>query len=162
MKASYYASGRSACIRIGDHCLGEVGEYSASTRTALKLPDYVAGFELDLGLLLEFASSESSYTPLPRYPKVVQDITLRISNDTSYQQLYDVAAVVTRESAGARTHWTLEPLALYQSADDAEHRNISLRLSIANYDRTMTDTEVSSILDAVATAANQAVQAERI
>ena len=158
---SYYAVGRAASICIDDHCLGQIGEYTAASRQALKLPDYVAGFELDLAMLLKYASSESNYVPLPRFPKVVQDITLRVLATVTYQQLYDIAALVVRE-AGNRTYWTLEPLAVYQSGDDSEHRNISLRLSTANYDRTMTDSEVAVILNAVATAANQALQAERI
>jgi phenylalanyl-tRNA synthetase beta subunit len=57
---------------------------------------------------------------------------------------------------------SLSPVDIYQKDDDLEHKQITLRLTIASYERTLTDTEVNSILDAVAAKAHTALSAERL
>jgi len=56
----------------------------------------------------------------------------------------------------------LSPVDIYQRDDDPDHKQISLRLSIASFERTLTDDEVSKLLDHVAEAAKTELQAERI
>jgi phenylalanyl-tRNA synthetase beta subunit len=54
------------------------------------------------------------------------------------------------------------PVDIYQRPDDTDHKQITLRLSLASYDRTLTDTEVNDLLDKVAEAAKTDFQAERL
>src|SRR5690606_38907580 len=74
---TYYQPGRSATVFMNDKVVGRIGEYKASVRRALKLPAYCAGFELGIKALLPQAH-ETQYTPLPKFPKVEQDITLQV------------------------------------------------------------------------------------
>lgn len=153
-----FAPQRSSVLLSGEEIIGVVGEYKASVRRAFKLPAYSAGFELALGLLGE--DRVPSYVPLPRFPKVDQDITFRIPADISYGKLYEaVQASLTQHALKAtRTQLTLHDI--YQPADD-DGRNITFRISSANYQRTLTANQVTTLLDAVAIDV-AAVGAERI
>jgi phenylalanyl-tRNA synthetase beta chain len=153
---------RSAVLRDGQGLIwGVVGEFKASTRQTLKLPDYAAGFEIDPLLLLQ-AEASASYVPLPRFPKVTQDITLKVPAELGYQELFDF---VNSEIGKAQPDNTLPKLGfvdIYQADDDVSHKNITFRLTIASYDRTLTDHEVNKLLDAAASAAETKFSAKRV
>jgi len=153
---------RSAVIHDGQRILGVVGEFSASTRRALKLPAQSAGFEFGLNLISQHPAEGNSYVALPRFPKVTQDITLKVSADLSYQELFSFVSDELAKVQPEQTRPVLEPLDIYQREDDATHKQITLRLTIASYEKTMTDTEVGKLLDAIAEAARSKFNAERI
>ena len=161
-----FEASRTALVYVAgtDMLLGGVGEFKASVRKNFKLPAATAGFNLSLSDLLSAVETNAQqvYAPLPRFPKVTQDITLKVTSDTSYQQLYDAVWLAVRENRPDQTFASLGPIGIYQPEADSEHKNISLRLSIASYERTLTDAEVSALLDRVAQVAHESLQAERV
>jgi phenylalanyl-tRNA synthetase beta chain len=161
MAVTYYALGRSANIMLDDQLLGRIGEYSPTVAKGLKLPAMAAGFEINIAALLPRPAG-SQYVQLPRFPKVSQDITLKVSSDVSYQQLYDVVWIALEAAQPDYVWSSLQPLDIYQSDDDTQHKHISFRLQIASYQRTLTDAEITKVLDAVAAAAHKQLNAERI
>jgi len=56
----------------------------------------------------------------------------------------------------------IEPTGIFQREDDPEHKQVTFRVSLASYERTLTDAEVSKLLDGAVTAAKDSVGAERI
>lgn len=159
---AYYEPTRSATIMIGDTVLGEIGEYKSLVRKFLKLPEFCAGFELDLRVLLASCAKHKQYVPQPRFPKVSQDICLRVSADLSYQELYRNIWQELAKIQPPNTLPTLEPVDIYQRADDTDHKQITFRLSLASYEKTLTDSEVTQLLTNVATVAHDHYGAERI
>lgn len=157
---------RAALVYVAgtDTLLGGIGEFKASVKKGFKLPTASAGFNLSLTDVWQAvqASLKSRYTQLPRFPKVSQDITLTVSSDISYQQLYDVVLIAIHAAQPDYVLSLLQPLDIYQSEDDVEHKNISFRLQIASYKRTLTDPEITKLLDLVAAAAYEQLNAERI
>ncbi|HJP96281.1 MAG TPA: phenylalanine--tRNA ligase subunit beta [Candidatus Saccharimonadales bacterium] len=155
---------RSAIVRVKgtDIYLGIVGEFKASVRKQFKLPTNTAGFEIGLNELQGTAGRTKGYVQLPRFPKVEQDICLKIPASTQYGDLYNFVWQKLAEVQPENTLPTLSPVDIYQREDDAEHKQITLRLSIASYEKTMTDAEVSKMLDHVAQAAHEAFSAERV
>jgi len=152
---------RSSIIKTADgQFIGELGEYRTQVRKNLKLPPFVAGFELDLRQLLKLLSSDSPYVALPRYPKVEQDISLRLAEDLSYGKLFDFLQqnVVTP----AKSAFWFAPLDIYQDEKDKTHKHVTLRFSIASYERTLTSEEVNGLLDKVAALAKSKLGAERL
>ncbi len=147
-----------------DILLGGVGEFKASVRKGFKLPAASAGFNISLTDLLQAlqGNDTSRYASIPRFPNVMQDITLKVPADLPYQQVYDLCWDELAKLELADTLYRLDPIGIYQSPEDPDHKNVSLRLHIASYDRTMTDAEVAKLLDAVAVAAGQSWQAERV
>ncbi len=144
--------------------LGIVGEVKSSVRKSLKLPAYAAAFELDMQLL-ELSRQQinsQAYIPLPRYPSVTQDISLKVPADTPFQIVYDMAwsCLEGREQDDLR--FTLKPLDIYQRENDTDHKQIALRLTVASYQKTLTDSEVSVFMDKIAQVSHDELGAERI
>jgi phenylalanyl-tRNA synthetase beta chain len=157
-----YQPGRSAILRDHEGLIwGVVGEYRAGVRKALKLPAFAAGFEVD-PLLFRFASTPRSYAQLPKFPSVEQDICLKVPAGRAYAEVYDFVSKHLGTDRPDKTHHTLSPVDIYQREDDTDHKQITLRLSLASYDRTLTDQEVNTLLDQVASAAKDQLGAERI
>lgn len=150
---------RSAAVMAGDQLLGVVGEYRVAVMKAFKLPAFTAGFEL---VTTALSASSNRYNQLPRFPKVEQDICLRVPNDTTYQQVFDFVWTHLDQHRPDATYHTLGPVDMYQREGDTAHKQITLRLGIASYERTLTDTEVNTLLDHVASAAKKDLSAERI
>lgn len=160
-----YEPSRAAVLRDAKGLIwGVVGEFTSAVRRQLKLPDYTAGFEIDPLLLLQNASPDGqrTYTPLPRFPKITQDITLRLPVQRTHDEIMNFfwSEYETRKLGEAVT--TLDLLDIYQANEADDHKNVTLRFTIASYDRTLTDAEVNKLLDAVAAAAKTRLDAERV
>lgn len=153
---------RSALVRVKgtDTFLGVIGEFKPSVRKALKLPEHTAGFEIGLNELMGTSGRIGGYAQLPRFPKVEQDICLKVPAATSYQDLYNLAWNTIVENQTEPMVPSLLPLDIYQREDDKDHKQITLRFSVANFEKTMTDAEVAAMLDRVAKAAHETFQAE--
>ncbi len=156
-----YEPNRSAVLVKDGLVVGVVGEYRRSVQKALKLPAFSAGFETFHSFLLA-GDQKGNYTQLPRFPKVEQDICLRVSADLPYVDLLLFAAAQLQHAGLEDAYSTLTPVDIYQREDDADHKQITLRLSIASYERTLTDQEVNKLLDQMAQSAQEKFQAERI
>lgn len=160
---AYYAEGRSAVVYVGNQAIGYIGEYKATVSKALKLPAYTAGFELDtLAVLRLVQQAGLSYRALPRFPKIEQDICLRVSYQTTYEQVAALATETLRELDTATYISTITPVDIYQRPEEPTHKQVTLRLSLAQYERTLTEIEVSKLLDKIAAAAQEQLQAERV
>jgi len=143
--------------------LGMVGEYKPSVRQKFKLPKYAAGFGIGLTQLLQATQQAvNGYVALPRFPKVTQDITLKVAAELPYAKLFDFVSEQLESQKPKETYAMLEPIDIFQRDDDKEHKQVALRLNIASYEKTMTDAEVNKLLDEVAAAAQKELGAERI
>jgi phenylalanyl-tRNA synthetase beta chain len=158
---TYYEAGRAATIKVDGKIIGRLGEYKASVRSALKLPDYTAGFELGLGPLAEFKSGKG-YVSLPRFPKVSQDLTLKVPTGLGYRELFDFISSEVAKIQPQNSLPSLTPVDIYQKQEDGEHKQVTLRLSIASHDRTLTDKEVAKLIDELAAAAKAKFNAEKV
>ncbi len=158
-----YDLNRSALVSVkaSGEFLGIIGEFKASVSNALKLPKYAAGFEVDTKALQTVLKDSKKYVATARFPKVTQDITLKVPVDLSYQELFDSARAELGKVQPANTLPSLHPLDIYQSKEDTKYKNITFRLTISSYDRTLTDEEVSGLLDSVTAAAKTQFGAER-
>jgi phenylalanyl-tRNA synthetase beta chain len=148
---------RSAVVYKDDKLAGVIGEYKSSVKRALKLPDFCAGFEAFLSPLTD-QEEVSSYVPISRYPKVEQDITLRVPAELPYGSLE--VFISDELTSIENTHFTVAPLDIFQK--DKDHKNISFRVTVSSYDKTLTAEEVNKLLDDIAAKANNSLQAERV
>jgi phenylalanyl-tRNA synthetase beta chain len=153
---------RSAVIQDGDRMLGVVGEYNATTRRALKLPNHAAGFEFGLNLVLGHSEAGKMYEALPRFPKLTQDITLKVSADLPHGDLYQFMHEELTRLKPEHSRLDVSPLDIYQREDDRAHKQVTFRVSIASYEKTLREAEVSDLLAHVAAGAATKFNAERI
>lgn len=140
---------------------GVVGEFKASVRKALKLPDFTAGFELDPAHLA-VGKPGTSYLVKSRFPSVEQDLCLKVPASTLFGEVFAFVSNLQRDIAPPNGFIKLVPIDAYQRPDDLEHKQITLRLTFASYERTLTDEEVNKLLDAIAQAAHANLHAERL
>jgi phenylalanyl-tRNA synthetase beta chain len=156
-----YDMNRAALVSIkGGEFLGIIGEFRPSVARALKLPKFTAGFEIDTTVLP--SKTAAGYVPLFKFPGVKQDITLKVTAGLSFEELYDYLDKELGLQAPDDTYIQLEPADIYQKKDDTAHRQITFRVTITDPKRTLTDKEVTAVLDSVAGSAKTKFNAERI
>jgi phenylalanyl-tRNA synthetase beta chain len=157
-----YDHTRSAFVAIkGGEQLGIVGEYKATVRKNLKLPVYTAGFEISLDALVTAQASLARYTALPRFPKVTQDITMRVPAAVAYNELNAFVAGFVQGYKDGAYFTSVQGTDIYQG-EDTTYKNFSFRITAASYERTLTDDEVNAMLEAAAVAAHEQFGAERL
>lgn len=152
---------RSALVFHGDKKLmGVVGEYKGSVRRSLKLPDYTAGFELFLTPLVPLLQETDVYTQLSRFPKTEQDITLKVSSAVSFQSLENSVKDVLYSLAD--TVSTISPVSIFQKKDDTDYKQVTFRITVNSYLKTLTTEEVNHLLEMVANKASEDYDASRV
>lgn len=154
-----YEPRRSAVIVKDDQVWGVIGEFKLQVRQALKLPDYTAGFEVHQAIITK---AGAKYKQIPRFPKVEQDICLRVETGVTYKRLYDLVKAGLDATKPENSQFNLSPVDIYKREHDEHYKQITLRLSIASYARTMTDAEVTELLDQVALIAKEKLGAEKV
>jgi phenylalanyl-tRNA synthetase beta chain len=140
--------------------LGVIGEFSAGVRKQFKLPVHSAGFEIDLRQILQARSTTSGYIVQSKYPKLEQDISLRVPVSVGYQQLYDFIGIELEKMQETDSFIKVQPIDIYVPADQQDYKHMTFRVSATHYNKTMQDAEVSALLANVAQAAKVAFDAE--
>ena len=151
---------RAGYVFVGEEDFaGFIGEYRGAVAKNLKLPQTVAGFEIDIERLLKHARGPQ-YQPLLRFPATEQDVCLKVASTVRYGDLERLV----RDSLPAddRLRVTISPLDIYQREDDAAHVQITFRIMLQHHDRTLTTSEVNDMLDGVVQKIDAAIGAERI
>lgn len=153
---------RSAALVDGKGLIwGVVGEFKKAIHKNLKLSAYCSGFDVDL-LLFTQSPDSSKYKTLSRFPRVEQDICLRVPATMEYQKVYDFINNHLDKKRPDETQHSLTPIDIYKPKGTEDFKQITWRLSIVSYARTLTDQEVNALLDAVAAAAKDQFHATRI
>lgn len=133
--------------------LGVIGEYRKPVQKAFKLPDYTAGFELDPRAVQNVQEAVGIlYKPLSRYPGTERDVCFQVSQQLSYDA---VASVVKQALAETTLITTVAPLDIYQPAE-GDTKNITIRITLGSYERTMTTEEVTTVIDEIVSKVIQA------
>lgn len=128
---------------VSGQTIGIVGEYTVATRQAFKLPDYSAGFEL-LPQAIEMALEKvtAGYKPLSKYPSTDRDISFKVSEDVSYQQVVDLAE---SELADSGVDYALSPADIYQAEGDSK-KTITINVRLTPFDRTLQSEDANKIV----------------
>lgn len=156
-----YDHKRSAFIKTSDGTsIGVVGELKPAVRRGFKLPDYSAAATVDIASLLSL-KRDNSYKPLPRFPKVSQDISLKISTGTNFFDLFKLVDDTVRAAEISSSYALVEPRAIYQPEGE-NTKTITFHIEVASENGTLTDKQVGAVLDALAERAANELNAQRI
>ena len=157
-----YDKNRQAVAKLHGTVIGFVGEFSASIRKALKLPEYSSGFEIDISAILKLQNKTSAYQALPKFPKSSQDICLRVPVATPYADVWAIANTDLANKYGSTAVYTVSPIDIFQRDKDDDYKQITLRISLNSYLKTLTDDEVAVALGRITQVASEKLGAERI
>ena len=158
-----FEQSRSALVKTCDgKSVGIVGELKASVRKSFKLPEYSSAMSLDLQALKKASEEKSEqYRPLSRYPSISQDVTLKSRVDVAYESLLDTTRTSLAERA-EEINITIDPVSIYQSLDDADHKSTTLHITFTHPDRTLTDADIKPLMDHLACVMLSKYDAERV
>ncbi|MDR1032948.1 MAG: phenylalanine--tRNA ligase subunit beta [Candidatus Nomurabacteria bacterium] len=145
--ASPFEPKRSARVyAAGDQAIAVVGEYKHSISDKFDLPAGAAGFEIDIERIIDLVSNRvSNYAKTSRYPYVKRDLTFQVSANLSYAKLENL---LCKSLEREQLWFELVPISIYQG-DDQSTKNISWRLTFADYGKTLTGNEVAAILQQI-------------
>ena len=138
---------RSSLIRIdnGD-IVGLVGELKQSVIKNFKLPQYISAASIDIDILQKNISKNigDSYHPLSKFPSTRRDISIEIDSAVSYK---DVLNVVKNSLQKQDDEFISIRLVDIYRAKDSSLKTITLNISMTNYNRTLTATDASRIVE---------------
>lgn len=138
---------RSSLIIIdnGD-IVGLVGELKQSVIKNFKLPQYISAASIDIDILQKNISKNigDSYHPLSKFPSTRRDISIEIDSAVSYK---DVLNVVKNSLQKQDDEFISISLVDIYRAKDSSFKTITLNISMTNYNRTLTATDASRIIE---------------
>ncbi|MEK7152945.1 MAG: hypothetical protein AAB834_03295, partial [Patescibacteria group bacterium] len=101
------------------------------------------------------------YAPMSRFPKVTQDMTLRVASTVPHAELHAFITTYIHDEKQYDYIANVQGTDIYQG-EDKSSKNITFRIIIGSHERTLTDEEIHNLLDQVATTAKETFGAERI
>ena len=138
---------RSSLIIIdnGD-IVGLVGELKQSVIKNFKLPQYISAASIDIDILQKNISKNigDSYHPLSKFPSTRRDISIEIDLAVSYK---DVLNVVKNSLKNQDDEFISIRLVDIYRAKHSSLKTITLNISMTNYNRTLTATDASRIIE---------------
>jgi phenylalanyl-tRNA synthetase beta chain len=137
--AKHLRAGQAALIKRADGVeIGSIGRLSEAVAAAYKFRQPVYVMELDLGSLMSGPARLVQYTPLPRYPSVMRDITMVLNRSVAVDEL--LGAVRNHPVADCRN---VMLVGTYAGANiPTDKRSVTLRLEYRSDERTLRDEEV--------------------
>ena len=137
--AKHLRAGQAALIKRADGVeIGSIGRLSEAVASAYKFRQPVYVMELDLGSLMSGPARLIQYTPLPRYPSVMRDISLLLNRSVPVDDI--LSAVRSQHVADCRSVMLVGTFA--GANIPASKRSVTLRLEYRSDERTLRDEEV--------------------
>lgn len=141
---------RSALIKVpnseGEKILGVIGEFKKKIQKALKLPESTAGFELDLGILLENTGKTSAkIKDFSKFQSVERDISINVDESRQFAEIFDIFKDISSEFKGVEIE-TL-PIDIFNNGDGT--KNISIRFKITPFEKTLNGDEIREIMQKI-------------
>jgi len=137
--AKHLRAGQSALIKRADGVeIGTIGRLSEAVASVYKFRQPVYVMELDLGSLMSGPGTLIQYTPLPRYPSVMRDISLLLNRSVPLDDI--LSAVRSQHVADCRSVMLVGTFA--GANIPPSKRSVTLRLEYRSDERTLRDEEV--------------------
>jgi phenylalanyl-tRNA synthetase beta chain len=144
--------GQSAAVLLPNgNRIGSIGKLSEPVAASYKFRQAVYVLEVDLSALLAAGEKVIQYSPLPRYPSVVRDLSLLLSREVALEEI--VRVVKDEQIPDCRN---VRFVGTYEGANiPPSQRSVTLRIEYRSDERTLRDDEVeerhtrltSSLLD---------------
>jgi len=161
MHENFFEPKRTAEIWLNDTQIGVIGELKNSVSRNLKLPENVAAFEIGLGALLENLppNGASFYQPISRFAGTSRDLTLHVSMGKAYATVESVIREILT-NLPENFAWNLTPVDIF--APNTETKNLTFHLEIADHDKTIDTRFVAEVIDKIAKAVSEKLDAKII
>ncbi|HEU4509463.1 MAG TPA: phenylalanine--tRNA ligase subunit beta [Pyrinomonadaceae bacterium] len=137
--ARHLREGQAAGIQLADGtAIGTIGRLAENIAASYKFRQPVYVLELDLTTLLNSQAKGIQYSPLPRYPSVVRDLSLLVNRNVALEEIFQ--AVNDQRVADCRS---VKLVGTFEGGNiDPFKRSVTLRLEYRSDERTLRDEEV--------------------
>jgi len=133
--------GQAAAIILNAAGVGSIGRLAESVATDYKFKQPVFVAEIDLTALLEIPEPPVLYSPLPRFPSIVRDVSLLVDRKVTVAALLQAANDQEVASCiGAKFVGTYEGEGIAEGK-----RSVTVRFEYRAPDRTLRDEEVDEL-----------------
>jgi len=140
-RIKHLRAGQSAAISIDGTQVGSIGKLAEITAAEYKFRQPVFIAEIDLTALLEIAETPVLYSPLPRFPSIMRDVSLLVGRKITVAELLRAAEDrKNKNCAGVKFVGTFEGEGIPEGK-----RSVTIRLEYRSNDRTLRDEEVDEI-----------------
>ena len=141
---------RSALIKIsdseGEKILGVIGEFKKKIQKALKLPESTAGFELDLGILLEnIGRTNVKIKAFSKFQSVERDISINVDETRQFAEIFGIFENISSEFKDVEIE--ISPIDIFNNGDGT--KNISIRFKITPFEKTLNGDEIREIMQKI-------------
>jgi len=140
-RVKHLRPGQTGIVRMNRTQVGSIGrlEETIAVEHKFRQPVFVA--EIDLTALLEIEESPVLYTPLPRFPSIMRDVSLLVDRKVTVAQLLLAASEHQAEKCVG-----VKLVGVYEGEGIAEgKRSVTLRFEYRAADRTLRDEEVDEM-----------------
>ena len=137
--ARHLRVGQCALVSSSDgKPLGTIGRLAESVAASYKFRQPVYVVELDLAALLSGPAKVIQYSPLPKYPSVMRDISLLVDRTVAFD---DIVAIVNQQQVAECR--SVKLVGTFEGGNiQASKRSVTLRLEYRSDERTLRDEEV--------------------
>ena len=152
-KASYvavkdnpsYHPGRCATVSIGDVMLGYIGQVHPLVAKNYGIDTDVYCAEINFSAMFDLRLPDPTFTPLPKYPSVLRDISLICDEAVTVAQIESVI-----EKSAGKLLRSVRLFDIYRGVGVAEgKKSMAFSLELRADDRTLTDSDSEGVVSKV-------------
>ncbi|MCB0321152.1 MAG: hypothetical protein KDD60_09515, partial [Bdellovibrionales bacterium] len=142
---AWIASGSGMAISSGTEILGHFGVVAPKALRKIGISRVsVCGFEFNFDKLTPKASTEYTYTPLPRFPRVEYDLSLLFDVSVLWQNIREVALGASDRVVDVRF------IDEYQGEQIPEgKRSVAFQITLGDPEATLTSEEAQKVVDKI-------------
>lgn len=134
--------GQCAEVSVDGRAVGAIGRLKAEIASDYKFKQAVYVAEIDLQTLLAEPARQAVYSPLPKYPSVIRDVSLLVTG----QITYDAVSSHIRENGGPHCR-SVRYVDLYKGEGlDPGQGSLTIRIEFLSESGTLTDAEIDDAM----------------
>ncbi|MDP3963826.1 MAG: phenylalanine--tRNA ligase subunit beta [bacterium] len=132
-------------IQINGNSIGSIGAVGRQLKDLYDIEGAVVRAHISMDALRLAEDREREFAEIPRFPSVIRDVAVIIPVGT---KLEAVQSVIERE--GSELLWDVDVFDIYEGAEIGENNeSMAFHLVFQSPERTLTDKEVSGIMDKI-------------
>jgi phenylalanyl-tRNA synthetase beta chain len=140
-----FHTGRCANILLDNLVIGTLGQIDYSVSKEFDAPEDSYILTMDVSPLYERATFTNTYTPIPRYPSSLRDLSIVVDRDV---QSADIVKTVKKAVKGILENVTLFDIYTGGQIEEGS-KSLSYSFTFRAKDRTLEDQEVNKAMDKI-------------
>ncbi|MBP5204441.1 phenylalanine--tRNA ligase subunit beta [bacterium] len=145
-KMSLLDANSSAIVSVCGVTIGVIGNIKQSIKNNFKLPEYTCVLDISVDRLTEIEQGVNTYRETSVYPPFSVDLCFEMDKSITYETIYnELYSIINRGDLNGK----VECLDIYQDKDNSSRKRITYRISASSYNKTLTDKEISSVVNKI-------------